>query len=244
MDPTDRVSGLYTDMYAGGAERAQRDAGAVDKADNIVRICALAGLAPRPRVVELGCGEGAIAAALTSRGFLGSYVGFDFSDSGISEARERAIPGAEFQVSSGGGVELADDSADLVVLCHVVEHLEHPRGLLYEARRLAPYVVVEVPLELNTRLPRDYVWNDLGHINKYTATSIRQLVQTCDFEIVEQFTTNPSQAHALFGNASRKRRWEWQLKQRTLAVAPSAARALFTYHETLLARRPKADRGR
>ncbi len=242
MDPSERVSGLYADMYASGVERERRDAGAVDKADNIVRICELAGLRPRPRIVELGCGEGAVAAALTARGFVGSYTGLDFSESGIAEARAREIPGAEFRVSSGAGVDLEDDAADLVVLCHVVEHLEHPRALLYEARRLAAHVVVEVPLELNARLPRDYVWDDLGHINKYTSTSIRQLVQTCDLEVLQQFTTNPSQAHALFGNATLKRRLAWQLKQQSLAVAPPLARAVFTFHETLLARRPNAVR--
>lgn len=238
-----RVSRLYADMYASGAERARRDAGAVDKADNIVRICQLAGLPARPRVVEIGCGEGAVAAALAGRGFFETYTGFDFSESGITEARSRDIPGAEFHVSSGDGVDLPDDSVDLVVLCHVVEHLEHPRALLYEARRLAKSVVVEVPLELNARLPRDYVWDAVGHINKYTATSIRQLVQTCDLEVQQQFTTNPSQAQALFGNVTVKRRIVWQFKQQALVVAPRVARAVFTYHETLLARRPNALRG-
>jgi SAM-dependent methyltransferase len=242
MQPSDRVSDLYADMYAHGAERARRDAGALDKADNIVAIWQLAKLPAMPRVVEIGCGEGAVAASLMNRGFAGTYTGFDVSTSGVAEAQERNVDGATFQVSSGSGVPMGDDSADVVVLCHVVEHVEYPRALIYEACRIAPYVVVEVPLELNARLPRDYVWDDLGHINKYTATSIRQLVQTCDLEVVEQFSTNPSQGQALFGNRSRKRRLEWQIKQRGLALAPAVARSLFTYHETLLARRPEQAR--
>lgn len=125
-----------------------------------------------------------------------------------------------------------------MILTHVAEHLEHPRALLYEARRIATHVIVEVPLELNARLPRDYVWNELGHINKYTATSIRQLVQTCDLEIVAEFTSNPSKGQALFGTTSRKRQMKWYLKELALFAAPRVGRGLFTYHETLLARRP------
>ena len=86
------------------------------------------------------------------------------------------------------------------------------------------------------------MWDDLGHINKYTATSIRQLVQTCNLEVLQQFTTNPSQAHALFGGASVRRKAQWHLKVGVLAVAPLLARSLFTYHETLLARRPLEPR--
>jgi ubiquinone/menaquinone biosynthesis C-methylase UbiE len=238
MEPSERVAALYSDMYAQGKELAWRDAGAVDKASNIVRIFEQEGLPPHPRVVELGCGEGALAAALVGRGFAGTYIGFDISQSGIDQALARAVPQASFRVGSGERVPLDDDVADVVILSHVVEHLEHPRALLYEARRIARHLIVEVPLELNARLPRDYVWDELGHINKYTSTSIRHLVQTCDLEVIAQFTTNPSQAHALFGNTSRKRRLEWQVKQRTLSLAPGLARMLFTYHETLLARRP------
>lgn len=238
MKPSDRVSGLYTNMYANGVERSWRDAGAVDKANNIVRIWAEAGLAPHPRVIELGCGEGAIAEVLAHRGFLGTYSGYDLSESGIVEARDRAVPGASFNVVEGEKIPVEEDSADVVILSHVVEHLEHPRALLYEARRIARYVIVEVPLELNARLPRDYVWNDLGHINKYSATSLRQLVQTCDLKVIAEFTSNPSKSVACFSGASRKRQTEWRVKELALAIAPRAARSLFTYHETLLAQRP------
>jgi ubiquinone/menaquinone biosynthesis C-methylase UbiE len=233
-----RIKDLYKDAYAGGAERDWRDTGAVGKAANIATVWRNAGMPANPTVVEIGCGEGAIANALERLRFFGSYTGFDLSASGIEQARSRDIPGATFAVLDGDRVPVEDDSADLVVMSHVVEHLEHPRVLLYEARRIAKHVVVEVPLELHVRTPRDYVWDDLGHINKYTSTSIRHLVQTCDFEVIGQITTNPDRAAALFKGATRKRRVAWRVKEAGLKAAPPLARAAFTYHETLLARRP------
>jgi ubiquinone/menaquinone biosynthesis C-methylase UbiE len=233
-----RVKGLYDGAYAHGVEPEWRDLGALDKAGNIVRVWRAAGLPDRPTVVEIGCGDGAIAAALQQQQFFGTYQGFELSQSGVEEARARKVPGATFTLTEGDQIPAEDHSADLVVLCHVVEHLEHPRTLLYEASRIARHVVVEVPLELNTRTPRDYVWDTLGHINKYSSTSIRHLIQTCDLEVVGQITTNPSLAVAAYNDSSRKRKLEWQLKERGLALVPAVARSLFTYHETILARRP------
>ena len=234
MLPTANISELYLDMYADGEQRAWRDAGALSKVDNVVRAYRAAALPLSPRVVELGCGEGALAAELVRRSFPRSYLGLDISPSGIEEARMRAVPGAEFRLTVGGPVPLDDGYADLAILCHVVEHLEHPRVLLYEAKRIARYVLIEVPLELNGRTPLDYNLDTLGHINKYTARSIRHLVQSCGFDVLAQFTTNPPHAH--FGDASAARRLTWNVKNVALGVAPRLARSCFTFHETLLLR--------
>ncbi|MBA3741942.1 class I SAM-dependent methyltransferase [Sporichthya sp.] len=234
MKPNATISRLYQDMYAHSALRAWRDAGAVSKADNVIRAHRAAGLPSAPRVIELGCGEGALAAELLRRSFPGSYLGMDISTSGIEEARARAIPGADFRLTAGGHVDLADGCADLAILSHVVEHLEHPRVLLYEAKRIASHVLVEVPLELHWRTPRDYHLDALGHINKYTARSIRHLAQSSGFEVLNQFTTNPG--HARFGDASLGRNLSWRVKDIALRTVPLAARTCFTFHETLMLR--------
>jgi hypothetical protein len=222
-------------MYADGVEHDWRDVGAKDKAANIVRLCVDVLRPGRTLVVEIGCGEGAIAEALHDMNFFAEYRGYDLSQSGIEEARLRGVPGTAFAVVDGDSIPEAEGSADLVILSHVVEHLEHPRTLLYEARRIGNHVLIEVPLELNWRTPRDYVWDDLGHINKYTSTSIRHLVQTCGYKVLKQITTNPSQDVALFRGASLRGRVKWRIKNAFLSYAPVLARSLFTYHETILA---------
>jgi hypothetical protein len=173
--------------------------------------------------------------------FFAEYRGYDLSQSGINEARLRSVPGATFAVVEGDSLPEAEGSVDLVILSHVVEHLEHPRTLLYEARRIGNYALIEVPLELNWRTPRDYVWDDLGHINKYSSTSIRHLVQTCGFKVLKQITTNPGEDVALFHRASMKGRLKWRIKNTFLAYAPGLGRYLFTYHETILATRADRD---
>lgn len=241
MAVSKRVKNLYVDIYADGIKRAWRDVGAKDKAANIVRLSEELRLPARPSVVEIGCGEGAIAQELHKLNFFTTYRGYDLSPSGIEEARLRSVPEATFAVVEGDLIPEAEGGAGLVILSHVVEHLEHPRTLLYEARRIGNHALIEVPLELNWRTPRDYVWDDLGHINKFSATSIRLLVQTCGFKVLKQITTNPSEEVALFQGASRKGRLKWRIKNAFLAHAPGLGRCLFTYHETILATRADRD---
>lgn len=236
------IKALYTDYYGSEQGKAWRDTGAVDKADNIVNVWRETKSQPaRPSIVEIGCGEGAVAAALAERGFFSDYLGFDLSTSGIAEAKARNVPGAVFKVSEGDDIAVPDRSADLAVLSHVVEHLEHPRVLLREAARIAPYVAVEVPLELTARAPKDYEVDALGHINKYNSTAIRHLVQSCGFEVLVAHTTSMSLATTQFFEKSFKRRMVWEIRTRGLQLVPPLAKQLFTYHEILLLKSP--DRG-
>lgn len=225
----------YQSFYASGKDFEWRRIGAIDKAANIIRAWhSQSGL--QPRVVEIGCGDGAIAARLAELDFFASYRGFDISDSGIGNAKSRAIAQAEFAVCSSP-ILAEDDSADVVIMSHVIEHLEHPRELIKEARRIAPLLIAEVPLELNRGLKNDYDWNPVGHINKYSRKAIRQLIQTCQFDVLDQFTTNPSRAVAEFHSPGLPSSVRWAIKQSALRLAPDAARGQFTYHDTLIAQR-------
>ncbi|MGU3497934.1 class I SAM-dependent methyltransferase [Mycobacterium sp. C31M] len=237
MPASDHLRSHYTDFYTPGLDSEWRRLGAIDKTDNIVRAWrSQPQPQPQPKVVEIGCGDGAIAARLYELDFFASYRGFDISTSGIQIASSRTLPNTKFEVASIP-VPVGDDSADVVLMSHVIEHLEHPRELVKEAHRIAPLLIAEVPLELNRGLPDDYDWNPVGHINKYNRTTIRQLIQTCQFHVLEQFTTNPSSAVAQFHRSGLQSRARWAVKQTALRIMPRAARAQFTYHETLLAGR-------
>lgn len=235
MPASEDLQRHYQGFYTSGKDSEWRRLGAIDKATNIVRAWHSES-GDKPRVVEIGCGDGAIAARLAELDFFTSYRGFDISGSGIGTAKSRALARAEFAVS-GSPIPVEDDSADVVIMSHVIEHLEHPRELLKEARRIAPKLIAEVPLELNRGLRDDYDWNPVGHINKYSRKAIRQLIQTCQFDVLDEFTTNPSRAVAEFQRPGLRSSARWAVKQSALRVAPDAARGRFTYHETLVAQR-------
>ena len=117
----------------------------------------------------------------------------------------------------------------------MLEHAEHPRLLLNEAARVAALVYVEVPLEHNRGLPRDFVWDSVGHINYYTAQTIRLLVQSCGHEVLEQIETHPARRQYQY-RLGPKGAAAYLLKELALRTMPSVAQKLWTYHSSLLVR--------
>jgi ubiquinone/menaquinone biosynthesis C-methylase UbiE len=215
--------------YAGESEWCRL--GAIDKVDNLVRLC---GGVPHASLLDVGAGEGSILSRLAELGFGESYTAIEVSESGLGAIRSRNLPAlVDCRRFDGERIPYADASFDLAVLSHVVEHVENPRALLREAKRVARRVFVEVPLEHTLLLPRDFVADELGHINAYTSKTVRRLVQSCGLEVLEQLVTNRSRATYAY-HGDRLSELKYGIKQLALRVAPGIATALWTYHGSLL----------
>jgi len=94
----------------------------------------LAAVAPGARVLDLGCGEGAFAAALTRAG--AEVLAADVAEEPLRRARA-AHPGlATVLIDGEGAWELADASFDLVWAGEVIEHVADTAGWLSELRRV------------------------------------------------------------------------------------------------------------
>jgi ubiquinone/menaquinone biosynthesis C-methylase UbiE len=229
VDP--RLQRNYDEYYADVSE--WRELGAIDKANNIRALCA--SYAPST-VLEIGAGEGAVLQRLADGGFGRRHYALEISASGVECIRGRRIPSlVECLQFDGYAVPYADATFDLAILSHVLEHVEHPRLLLNEAARVANYVFIEVPLEHNRGLPRDFVWDTVGHINFYTAQTIRLLVQSCGHEVLDQRETHPARRQYQY-RLGAKGNLAYLLKELALRTAPSVAQRQWTYHSSLLIR--------
>jgi SAM-dependent methyltransferase len=233
--PVVSISQRFRDHYAGytPAPSEWYRAGALAKGENIVALCS--GVT-HASLLEIGSGEGSVLARLAELGFARELHAVDVSERSIAAVRGRGIPGlASAAVFDGVALPQADRSVDLVVLSHVVEHLEHPRSLLYEAARVGHHVFVEVPLEDHWRLPRDFVLDGTGHINFYHARSLRRLVQSCGLEVLAERVATPARVGYVhqYGRAGSARFWA---KELALRAAPWLATRLSTYHGALLCR--------
>ena len=226
----------YDEYYDGASE--WRTLSAAGKVENIVRLCATI---PHRTVLEVGAGEGAILQRLAELGFGEHLYAVEISASALAAIQGRAIPNlVEARAFDGYALPYADRQFDLVILSHVLEHVEHPRQLLYELARVADYVFIEVPLEDTLRLPLNYVPNAVGHINLYSARTVRHLLQTCGLEVVNQIVTNLSlDVHTyVWGQRGRLR---YVVREAALRLAPSLAPRLWTYHSALLCRSPHKE---
>src|SRR4051794_16446468 len=198
---TTDLQAFYGDLYTvEDPERAQflggwRALGARSKAAHIHALVTRANLNPQ-RIVEIGCGDGALLEALT----IGEALdGFEIAEEAAALARRRILPRVgRIEAYDGEHIPAADDAYDLAILSHVVEHIPDPAPVLAEAARLARHVIVEVPLENNQSAKRPHIRQEaarIGHVHEFDREAVRMLMREAGLIVVEELTDPLSLAH-------------------------------------------------
>jgi ubiquinone/menaquinone biosynthesis C-methylase UbiE len=188
-DPRPGVEGgNFYDKYSSGNPVERRLVGAFKDA-----VSELAELTGAREAHEIGCGEGEISLMLARAGL--RVRGSDVSDEVIAEARSRAALASldvDFKVAPIQALDSSEDSAELIVSCEVLEHLDDPEAGLDAIQRLArPWAILSVPREPLWRalnLARfkylGALGNTPGHLQHFTRRSFLRLCET-RFEVVE-----------------------------------------------------------
>lgn len=227
---SDRLKTNYDGYYEEGDSELRRLC-AFAKADNIVALCKDL---PRRSVLEIGAGEGSILKRLSELNFGEQLYGLEISSTGVKTIQNKGIQRlVECSLYDGYHIPYEDNKFDIVIMSHVVEHLEHPRQLLYEAARVAKYIFVEVPMEDTTRLKNDFVLDSVGHINYYSPKTIRHLLQSCNLRVLRQTTVNPRKETYAFRNGF-KGVLHYHFKQTLLKTIPRVATRMFCYNGALV----------
>jgi SAM-dependent methyltransferase len=227
---SENLKNNYQNYYQEGKSEWRR-LGAIGKIDNIISLC---DRYPHRRILEIGAGEGSILKRLSELEFGEQLFALEISNSGVEAIKNKNIDLlCECNLFDGYEVPYEDNTFDLVILSHVVEHLEFPRKLLYEARRVAKYVFIEVPLEDTLLLSSDYKFNEVGHINFYSPKTIRRLLQTCNLQILDQRVANLSKEIYLF-QSPRLGTFKYLIKENLLNFLPWLSTYIFTYHFALI----------
>jgi ubiquinone/menaquinone biosynthesis C-methylase UbiE len=93
---------------------------------------------PSARVLEIGCGTGAISRRLVAVDEVGEVVGVDPSPGLLERARSLATstPGLSFEEADGRDLPFDDALFDVVVAHTVVSHVPTPERLVAEASRV------------------------------------------------------------------------------------------------------------
>ena len=221
------------DKYYKTEQSEWRWIGSATKFQNIADLCSDI---QHEKVLEIGSGEGALLKRMNDAGFASSLHSLEISQSSLSCLSALGLPRlAEARLFDGYTIPYPDAAFDLAVLSHVVEHLEYPRRLLYEAARVARWVFVEVPLEHTARLRMDYSFDPVGHINFYTAKTIRRLLQTCGLRVEKQIVTNIGKEVQIYMRGAVSGLCMYYFKELLLRVTYPVAASLVTYHCALLA---------
>lgn len=233
------LSGFYDTAYARGGERHARwrELGARGKADHVESLVASCGLASST-VAEIGCGDGALLAELSSRGFGGSLSGFDISAAAVELATERRVPRVErIEVFDGVSLPVADGAFDLGVLSHVLEHVPSPLPLLTESARACRALIVEVPLERNASGSREAKRSsseEIGHVQALDRPAVRRLVEDAGLRVAgELLDPLPREVHTFFAESTADQARglaKAAVRRGLFRLSPGAAERAFTLH--------------
>jgi ubiquinone/menaquinone biosynthesis C-methylase UbiE len=239
------IRAAYEEQYSPAIQHWRELAGKY-KAKNIREVCAGMNF---PRVLEVGAGEGAILLHLDAWPQKKELYAVEISNSGVSMILSRKLPSVvEAKHFDGYHVPYPDKFFDLSILSHVLEHVEYPRALLREMKRVAQHLAIEVPCEYargaDARIEH---FLSYGHIDLYTPTLLRFLLRSEGFTILNERLTRATldvQEYSYFENSHRPRtlpalairRFRYALASLRLRLAPSGVRDSLASACTVLCR--------
>jgi len=178
------LQSAYEEQYT-DAMTEWREIGGKYKADNIRKVCMDYSFC---KVLECGAGEGSILKYLDRNGEFPELFAIEISDSGVSQILKRNLQRLkEVKKFDGYEIPYSDEEFDMVYCSHVIEHVEHPRILLRELRRISRYQVFEIPLDYSNRIDLNVEhFLSYGHINVYTPSLFKFLLKSEGYEIISE----------------------------------------------------------
>ena len=165
-----------------------RELGARYKAQNIINV---SGGKTYKNVLDCGAGEGSVLKFLDRSDFCENLFAIEISSSGIEQIEGLELTKLrEVKKFDGYTIPFPDNFFDLVYCSHVIEHVEHPRMLLREIKRVSKSQIFEVPLDHVINVDKYYKeLHSFGHINVYTPSTFRYLLKSEGFSIKRDFKT-------------------------------------------------------
>lgn len=184
-----------------------RELGGKYKAENILNLCKNHKFT---KVLECGAGEGSILKFLDASHVFSELHAIEISDTGIQQIKKRNLGGLkEVKKFNGYEIPYSDKEFDMVYCSHVIEHVEHPRILLREIKRVSKFQVFEIPLDYSIGVDENVKhFLSYGHINIYTPSLFNFLLKSEGYEIINDILTHTNKEVIRFSwykNLKRKK---------------------------------------
>jgi ubiquinone/menaquinone biosynthesis C-methylase UbiE len=217
----------YDNFYT-QSDDSWRLEGARKKSENILKV--LGDYQTFNKVIEVGAGDGSILHFLNKSDSIENLYALEISASGIEKIKERKISKLqEVKIFDGYSIPYPDKYFDLAICSHVIEHVEHPRILLREIKRISIEQVFEVPIDFSHHVHKkaDH-FLAYGHINIFTPSLFKFLLLSEKFKILKEY-------YSMF---SLKITWKSSKSKRMILPALLIKWAIWNFLPRLKKRKP------
>ena len=144
-------------------------------------------------VLDLGCNTGDLTYQIST--CVKNVVGIDYNSAHIVKARKTYIQ-ENIQFIHGEVIEYLQQNSqrfDVMILSHILEHIENPESFLDSCKKFFRYIYIEVPdferSHLNVyrqELGSKLIYSDIDHIWEFDRTSLKEVIQKTGLEIIEE----------------------------------------------------------
>lgn len=149
----------------------------------------------RGKILDIGCADGTFTSVILKHTGAGKIIGIDVLPKSVSYARRRFARSKKlsFRVADAHNLPFRDKEFDVVVCLETLEHVEDPRRVLSEIKRVLKkdgYLIVLVPSEnLLFRIgwpfwlmTRGKIWKNT-HVHQFTGDQIVSLIKEAELKI-------------------------------------------------------------
>lgn len=146
---------------------------------------------PEYVVLDLGCKYGEISFITAEKAK--KVVGIDFDEAAIEKAKTLHKKSNLYFEVGDAVVYLKTNSQkfDILILSHILEHIEKPKKFINDVKKLVSYIYVEVPDFDKSYLNHyrkdfgcDLIYTDSDHISEFDRIDILALFKECQLEII------------------------------------------------------------
>jgi len=144
---------------------------------------------PGARVLDVGCGDGSLLAAVAARHpDVGALLGVDIAEAALELARD-AVPQAELLRCDPQTAALpVDEPCDIVLSCEVLEHIDDCGAVvarMRDALRPGGSLVISVPHSMTHWGPHD---EGVHHVHRFERDEMADLLTDAGLRVVRLFT--------------------------------------------------------